>query len=146
MTSHHDHEHGHGGLGHPHHGGPGHVHAPADFGHAFAIGIALNTALVAAEGTYGYLANSTALLADAGHNLGDVLGQFVAWGASMAARRVPLGRFTYGLRRSSILASLANSIFLLVAIGAIWLEAFERLRHPEPVAGITVMIVAAIGI
>jgi cobalt-zinc-cadmium efflux system protein len=146
MVPHHNHDHGEE-HGHSHdHGAPGHVHAPADFGKAFVIGIALNTALVAAEGIYGYLGNSTALMADAGHNLSDVLGLVVAWGASVASKRAPSGRFTYGLRRTSILAALANAIFLLVATGAIGLEAVERLRNPEPVAGVTVMIVAAIGI
>src|SRR6185437_5966296 len=110
----HNHNHDHGdAYGHSHdHGAPGHVHAPADFGKAFVIGIALNTALVAAEGIYGYLGNSTALMADAGHNLSDVLGLVVAWGASVASKRAPSGRFTYGLRRTSILAALANAIFL----------------------------------
>lgn len=131
---------------HDHSHGADHVHAPADFGKAFAVGIALNSALVAAEGIYGYLGNSTALMADAGHNLGDVLGLIVAWSASVAAKRVPSGRFTYGFRRTSILAALANAVFLLVAIGAIGLESIQRLWSPEPVAGITVMIVAAIGI
>ena len=141
---HHDHDHaGHGhDRGHSH----GHVHAPANFGKAFAIGISLNTALVVAEATYGYLGNSTALLADAGHNLSDVLGLVVAWGASIAARRAPSGRFTYGLRASTILAALANAVFLLVATGAIGWEAILRLRQPEPVAGVTVMVVAGIGI
>jgi len=143
MSSHHDHE--RDGHDH-HHAGSGHVHVPADFGKAFVIGIALNTALVAAEGLFGYLGNSTALMADAGHNLGDVLGLVVAWGASRASKRAPTGRFTYGFRRSSILAALANAIFLLIATGAIGLEAVERLHSPEPVAGVTVMIVAAIGI
>ena len=131
---------------HDHSHGAGHVHAPADFGKAFAIGVALNTALVAAEGIYGYLGNSTALMADAGHNLSDVLGLIVAWSASVAAKRAPSGRFTYGFRRTSILAALANAIFLLVATGAIGLESIQRLWSPEPVAGITVMVVAAIGI
>jgi cobalt-zinc-cadmium efflux system protein len=135
----HDHDHSHG-LGHAH------VHAPANFGKAFAIGITLNTALVVAEAIYGYLGNSTALLADAGHNLSDVLGLVVAWGASVAARRAPSGRFTYGLRASTILAALANAMFLLVATGAIGWEAILRLREPEPVAGLTVMVVAGIGI
>ena len=143
MSSHHDHE--RDGHDH-HHGGSGHVHVPADFGKAFVIGIALNAALVAAEGLFGYLGNSTALMADAGHNLGDVLGLVVAWGASRASKRAPTGRFTYGFRRSSILAALANAIFLLIATGAIGLEAVERLRSPEPVGGVTVMVVAAIGI
>ena len=131
---------------HDHSHGPGHVHAPADFGKAFAVGIALNTTLVAAEGIYGYLGNSTALMADAGHNLSDVLGLIVAWSASVAAKRAPSGRFTYGFRRTSILAALANAVFLLVATGAIGLESIQRLWSPEPIAGITVMVVAAIGI
>ncbi len=128
------------------HGGAGHVHAPASFGTAFAIGVALNTALVVAEAVYGYLGNSTALMADAGHNLSDVFGLLVAWGASIASKRPPSGRFTYGLRGSSILAALANAIFLLVATGAIGWESIQRFRDPEPVAGYTVMAVAAIGI
>ncbi|WP_369723363.1 MULTISPECIES: cation diffusion facilitator family transporter [unclassified Bradyrhizobium] len=139
----HDHGHHHD---HGHDSGHAHVHAPASFGGAFAIGIALNTALVAAEAVYGYIGNSTALLADAGHNLGDVLGLIVAWGASIAARRAPSGRFTYGLRASTILAALANAVFLLVATGAIGWEAILRLREPEPIAGVTVMVVAGIGI
>ena len=143
----HDHDHGHG-HDHSHAHGPGHahVHAPASFGKAFAIGISLNIALVVAEAVYGYIGNSTALLADAGHNLSDVLGLVVAWGASIAARRAPRGRFTYGLRASTILAALANAVFLLVATGAIGWEAILRLREPEPVAGVTVMVVAGIGI
>jgi cobalt-zinc-cadmium efflux system protein len=146
---HHDHHHhGHAGHGHDHDhgGGHAHVHAPASFGKAFAIGISLNTALVVAEAVYGYIGNSTALLADAGHNLSDVLGLIVAWGASIAARRAPSGRFTYGLRASTILAALANAVFLLVATGAIGWEAILRLREPEPIAGVTVMVVAGIGI
>ena len=141
----HDHDHGHD-HSHDHSLGHAHVHAPANFGKAFAIGITLNTALVVAEAVYGYLGNSTALLADAGHNLSDVLGLVVAWGASIAARRAPSGRFTYGFRASTILAALANAVFLLVATGAIGWEAILRLREPEPVAGVTVMVVAGIGI
>ena len=143
----HDHDHGHG-HDHSHAHGPGHahVHAPASFGKAFAIGISLNVALVVAEAVYGYIGNSTALLADAGHNLSDVLGLVVAWSASIAARRAPRGRFTYGFRSSTILAALANAVFLLVATGAIGWEAILRLREPEPVAGVTVMVVAGIGI
>jgi cobalt-zinc-cadmium efflux system protein len=131
---------------HDDHGGAGHVHAPASFGKAFAIGITLNTALVVAEAVYGYLGNSTALMADAGHNLSDVFGLLVAWAASIASNRAPSGRFTYGLRGSSILAALANAVFLLVATGAIGWESVQRFRDPEPVAGVTVMVVAAIGI
>ncbi|MFK4382577.1 cation diffusion facilitator family transporter [Bradyrhizobium sp. USDA 223] len=139
----HSHAHGHT---HDHGHGHGHVHAPANFGKAFALGITLNIALVVAEAVYGYVGNSTALLADAGHNLSDVLGLVIAWGASIAARRAPKGRFTYGFRASTILAALANAVFLLVATGAIGWEAILRLREPEPVAGATVMVVAGIGI
>ncbi|WP_265441746.1 cation diffusion facilitator family transporter [Bradyrhizobium sp. SEMIA] len=141
----HGHDHGHS-HGHDHAHGAGHVHAPTNFGKAFAIGITLNTALVVAEAVYGYIGNSTALLADAGHNLSDVLGLVVAWGASVAAKRAPSGRFTYGFRASTILAALANAVFLLVATGAIGWEAILRLREPEPIAGVTVMVVAGIGI
>ncbi|MEW6151707.1 MAG: cation diffusion facilitator family transporter [Bradyrhizobium sp.] len=140
------HHHNHASHSHGHGHAHGHVHTPASFGKAFAIGISLNIALVVAEATYGYIGNSTALLADAGHNLSDVLGLVVAWGASIAAKRAPSGRFTYGLRASTILAALANAVFLLVATGAIGWEAILRLQHPEPVAGITVMVVAGIGI
>lgn len=140
--AHHPHDH----ASHDHGPGHAHVHAPASFGKAFAIGISLNIALVAAEAVYGYIGNSTALLADAGHNLSDVLGLIVAWGASIAAKRAPSGRFTYGLRASTILAALANAVFLLVATGAIGWEAILRLQQPEPVAGVTVMVVAGIGI
>ncbi|QPF94765.1 cation diffusion facilitator family transporter [Bradyrhizobium commune] len=141
-SGHHHHDH----AGHAHHHGHAHVHAPANFGKAFAIGITLNTALVVAEAVYGYIGNSTALLADAGHNLSDVLGLVVAWCASIAAKRAPSGRFTYGFRASTILAALANAVFLLVATGAIGWEAILRLQSPEPVAGVTVMVVAGIGI
>jgi cobalt-zinc-cadmium efflux system protein len=122
------------------------VHAPASFGRAFAIGIALNVAFVAIEAAYGILANSMALLADAGHNLSDVLGLVIAWIAAILSRRPPSSRYTYGLRSSSILAALFNAIFLLLAVGAIGWEAVQRLASPEPVAGTTVIVVAAIGI
>ncbi|TNC14989.1 cation transporter [Methylobacterium terricola] len=144
---HHDHGHGHGhhhGAGHSH--GPGHVHAPASFGRAFAVGIALNTGFVLIEGVYGFLTDSVALLADAGHNLSDVLGLVVAWAAATLGQRRPTARFTYGLRSSSILAALFNAVFLLVAVGAIALEAVQRFSAPAPVPGLTVTIVALIGI
>lgn len=124
----------------------GHTHSPTDFGRAFAIGIALNFGFVIVEAVYGGIAHSLALLADAGHNLSDVLGLLLAWGASVLARRLPSQRRTYGLRRSSILAALLNALILLIAIGGIAWEAILRLFHPEPVAGITVMCVAAIGV
>ena len=123
-----------------------HNHAPQSFGTAFAIGTALNIAFVIIEATFGFLSNSTALLADAGHNLSDVVGLVVAWIASALARRAPSARYTYGLRSSSILAALFNAMFLLTAVGAIAWEAFQRFAHPEPVAGKTVMVVAAAGI
>jgi cobalt-zinc-cadmium efflux system protein len=133
--------------GHDHHShAKEHAHAPASFGKAFAIGIALNTGFVALEAGYGFLSNSVALLADAGHNLSDVLGLIVAWTASVLTRRAPTPRFTYGLRGSSILAALFNAMFLLLAVGAIAWEALQRFGAPEPVAGKTVMAVAAIGI
>jgi cobalt-zinc-cadmium efflux system protein len=128
------------------HSGHGHFHAPKDFGRAFAIGIALNVGFVLVEAAYGFMANSMALLADAGHNLSDVLGLVVAWIAAMLSKRQPSARFTYGLRSSSILAALFNAVFLLIAVGAIALEAGMRLFHPEPVAGPTVIAVAGVGI
>ena len=126
--------------------GSAHSHAPKDFGRAFAIGIALNIAFVIIEAVYGFIANSMALLADAGHNLSDVFGLLVAWGAVVLAKRAPTPRYTYGLRSTSILAALANAIFLLIAVGAIAWEAVGRFTAPEAVAGKTVMIVAAVGI
>ncbi len=124
----------------------GHSHTPTNFGRAFAIGIALNAAFVVIEATFGILSHSLALVADAGHNLSDVLGLVFAWGASVLVRRVPTPRHTYGLRRSSILAALFNAVFLLIAIGAIAWEALGRFAHPQPVAGVTVIWVALIGI
>lgn len=140
-----DHGHDHAGDDHKH-GGPGHVHAPASFGRAFAVGIILNTVFVAVEAGYGFYANSMALLADAGHNLSDVLGLAVAWIAVILAKRIPTPKYTYGLGASSILAALANAMLLLVAVGAIAWEAIGRFWDPAPVTGVTVMVVAGIGI
>jgi cobalt-zinc-cadmium efflux system protein len=134
------HHHGH------HHGHQGHSHAPADFGRAFAIGITLNLLFVAVEAAFGFLSGSVALLADAGHNLSDVLGLALAWAGATLAKKPPSRRFTYGLRGSTILAALANSLLLMAALGAIVLEAVERLSDPQPVGGRTVMIVAAAGV
>ncbi len=139
----HSHGHGHHNHGHGHHG---HSHAPADFGRAFAIGTALNLAFVAAEAAAGFFTSSLALLADAGHNLSDVLGLLLAWGAAVLAKRAPTGRRTYGLRKGTILASLTNAALLLVAVGAIAWEAVRRFADPQPVQTGPVMIVAAIGI
>jgi cobalt-zinc-cadmium efflux system protein len=150
------HDHAHGHLGHAHdHGREGHSgtaghrhhhHLPGSFDRAFAIGVGLNLAFVVAEFVFGLRAHSLALTADAGHNLSDVLGLALAWTGSMLARRGPTPRRTYGLRRFSILAALVNAGLLLIAVGAIAVEAVQRLRHPAPVASNIVMIVAGIGI
>src|SRR3546814_263908 len=124
----------------------GHSHTPAGFDRAFAIGIALNLGFVAIEAGYGFVADSVALLADAGHNLSDVLGLALAWGGATLAKAPPSKRFTYGLRGSSILAALGNAVLLLVALGAIVLEAVQRIGDPPHVAGLTVSIVAGVGI
>jgi cobalt-zinc-cadmium efflux system protein len=131
------------GVGHSHHD---HDHGGASFGKAFAIGIALNLGFVIVEAIFGFRANSMALLSDAGHNLSDVLGLFVAWGGGALALKASSDRFTYGLKKASILAALANALFLMVAVGAIGLEAIQRLVHPQPADGGVMMIVAAIGI
>ena len=123
-----------------------HDHHLDNIGRAFALGIALNVGFVVIEAVFGFAANSMALLSDAGHNLSDVLGLVVAWAGGALAKRGSSPRFTYGLKKASILAALANALFLLVAIGAIGAEAVRRLFHPAPTAGATVMIVAAIGI
>ncbi|HYZ63383.1 MAG TPA: cation diffusion facilitator family transporter, partial [Acetobacteraceae bacterium] len=123
-----------------------HDPAPAQFGRAFAIGIALNLGYVAAEVIYGVAADSLALLADAGHNAGDVLGLVAAWLASSLSRRRPSLTYTYGLRGCSILAALGNAVVLLLVTGGIAWEAIHRLMQPAPVAGLTIMVVAAAGI
>ena len=110
------------------------------------MAIALNSVFVGIEFVYGFIANSTALMADAGHNLSDVLGLMLAWGAAMLARRAPKGRYTYGLRSSSILAALLNALILMMACGAIAWEAVHRLTAPSPVQGFMVSVVAAVGI
>jgi cobalt-zinc-cadmium efflux system protein len=127
----------HGGHDHSH------SHAPAHYGRTFAIATALNIALVAAQVVYGLLTNSLALLADAGHNFGDVMGLVMAWGAFAVADWRPSDRFTYRLRAASILSAFANGLILLVATGAIAWEAVQRFMSPEPVAAGAVIIVAA---
>jgi cobalt-zinc-cadmium efflux system protein len=124
-----------------------HHHAPGQgLGRAFLIGITLNLGFVVAEAVFGFAANSMALLSDAGHNLSDVAGLAVAWGGGALARRRPSPRFTYGYKQASILAALANALFLLVAVGAIGAEAIRRLFEPAPTQGGVVMAVAAAGI
>jgi cobalt-zinc-cadmium efflux system protein len=136
---HHGHDHGHHHGGHHHHHGPTH-------GRAFAITASLNIAFVLAEAVAGVLAHSTALLADAGHNLSDVLALLLAWGAGHLASRPPSGRYTYGLKSASILAALANTAMLWVALGAILIETLRHFTDPQPVNGPVVMGVAALGI
>ncbi len=131
---------------HHDHGTLGHSHAPTDFGRAFAIGTALNVGFVVVQVVFGLFAHSLALLADAGHNLGDVFGLLLAWWASYLTKTRPTERRTYGLGRSSILAALANGALLLVAVGGITWEAVRRFHDPAPVAGGTVVWVAALGI
>jgi cobalt-zinc-cadmium efflux system protein len=132
MSSHH-HHHSHGSESPSHN-------------RAFIIGITLNVGFVVVEALFGFLTNSLALLADAGHNLSDVLGLLLAWGASWLVRLRPTQRYTYGLRRSSIMAALLNASFLLVAMGAIVTEAVQRFITPLPVSGNTVIGVALVGI
>lgn len=138
------HSHHHNGHGHAHSGR--HPDAANGQGRVFAAATLLNTAFVAVEFVYGVIADSTALMADAGHNLSDVLGLMLAWGALLLSRQRPRGRYTYGLRSSSILAALANAVLLLSACGAIAWEAVRRFSDPPPVAGVTVMAVAAAGV
>jgi cobalt-zinc-cadmium efflux system protein len=151
MAHAHDHSHAHTHEHAPSLGGDdahGHLHAapPSTFDRAFAIGVGLNVAFVVAELIAGFRFDSLALTADAGHNLGDVLALVLAWAGVVLARRQPTPRRTYGMRRFSILAAIANAGILLIAVGAIAVEAIDRLRHPAPVEGWAVSIVAAIGI
>jgi cobalt-zinc-cadmium efflux system protein len=136
MTHHHSHD----SHDHDHH------HAPNHYGRAFVLAILLNTGFVGIEFVYGFIANSTALMADAGHNLSDVLGLLLSYGAVLLARKQPNKRYTYGLRSTSILAALANAMLLFFACGAIALEAIERFSVPPTVESLTVSAIAGIGI
>lgn len=127
-------------MGHDHH------HAPKDFGRAFAIGIFLNGGFIVLEVVFGLLSDSLALLADAGHNMSDVLGLILAWGASELAKKAASSRRTYGWKRATVLAALFNALLLLVGVGGIFWEAIRRLQEPAQVAGATVIWVAALGI
>ena len=137
MTDHHNHDHS---KGHHHHA------RPNSQGCVFIMTIVLNMAFVIIEFAYGFIANSTALMADAGHNISDVLGLLLAWGAVILTRKPPSKRYTYGLRSTSIMAAFANAMLLLVACGAIAMEAIERFSQPPAVASLTVSVVAAVGI
>lgn len=123
-----------------------HDHGPPDYNRAFVIGIGMNLGFAALEAGFGLWADSLALLADAGHNLGDVLGLVLAWAANHLAGRRPSVRRTYGLRRATILAALLNAVLLLVAVGAIGWEAVRRFGQPAAVSGATVIVVAAVGV
>jgi cobalt-zinc-cadmium efflux system protein len=132
---------------HTQHHSHSHGHSPTpNYGRAFAVGILLNSIFIGIEVVYGFLSHSLALIADAGHNLGDVLGLFLAWGATALGRRAATERHSYGLQRSTVLAALANAVLLLVAVGAIILEAVQRLEAPSPVTADTVIWVALAGI
>jgi cobalt-zinc-cadmium efflux system protein len=123
-----------------------HGHTPVNYDKVFAIGIALNVSYVVVEAVFGVLVHSLALVADAGHNLTDVLSLLLAWGASRLSQMQPTNRYTYGLRSSTILASLTNAIILLIAIGAIAWEAIRRFHQPQEIPGGTIMAVAALGV
>ncbi|MGE3536489.1 MAG: cation diffusion facilitator family transporter [Candidatus Tectimicrobiota bacterium] len=127
-----------------------HDHSPrpdtASYGRAFAIGIILNSSFVLLEAAWGYWSHSLALVADAGHNLSDVLGLLLAWSAVWLMRHQPTQKRTYGFRRSSILAALINAVILLVAIGGIAWEALRRLGTPQEIAGSTVIWIASLGV
>ena len=145
----HDHDHDHG-KGHHHHHGHGHAHGPVDTGDwRYAVGLIVNLAFVACEFTAGLFADSTALLADAGHNLSDVLGLAMAGGAAWLARRgghgAQAGRRTYGYGKATVLAALGNALLLIFACGAIAFEAVRRFAEPAPVGSTTIMAVAALG-
>jgi cobalt-zinc-cadmium efflux system protein len=122
-----------------------HSHQQNNFNKAFGVGIALNVIYILVEVFYGLLINSMALLADAGHNFSDVLGLLLAWGASYLAKTASTEKRTYGFRKSTILAAFFNAIILMIAVGAITIEAVRKLIYPEPVQGQTMMIVAGIG-
>jgi len=133
------------GAGHDHPHAHGHARQ-RDFGRAFAIGVLLNSAFVLVEAAFGLISGSMALVADAGHNLSDVLSLLIAWGAAYMATRPANSRYTYGYKSSSILAALANAGLLLVALGAILIETVDRLFNPAPVEGMTMVAVAGVGI
>lgn len=141
------HEHNHCDHGHSHHHSHhGHHHAPSSYGKAFAIGISLNLIFVVVELIAGFASGSVALVADASHNFSDVIGLALAWMGSILTLRKPTLHFTYGLKRSSILAALGNALILLIAVGAILWEAAKRIQSPQPIVESTVLVVASIGI
>lgn len=143
---HHDHAKSHDHSAHEEAHHHGHHHAPTDFGRAFQIAIGLNIGFVLVEFLFGYLSHSTALMADAGHNLSDVFALFLAWGAAGLAKKAPTARFSYGFGSSTILAAFLNAVVLLLVCGAIAWESVLRFATPAPVMGLTVAVVAAVGV
>jgi len=136
-------------MGHAHDHSHSHAHThtvPVHFGKLFVTGILLNLLFVFVEAIYGIAADSMSLVADAGHNFGDVLSLVFSWVAFALARKKPSQVYTYGLRRTTILAALLNAVILLISLGIIGWEAFRHLQHPVAVSGTTIMIVSAIGI
>lgn len=133
-------------MGHDHAHEHRHEHGQKGYGRAFAIGISLNVVFVAVETAYGIAAGSVALVADAAHNLSDVLGLAFAWAAFVLAQRKPTRQRTYGLRKTTVLAALGNAVLLLVAVGGVSWEAVGRLRQPAPIQGGILMAVAAVGV
>lgn len=130
-------------MSHNHHG---HSHAPANYNSAFAIGVLLNIAFVIIEFVYGMAADSLALIADAGHNLSDVFSLLLAWGAAALANKATTDQRTYGYRKATVLAALASAFVLLLALAGIAWEAIERFANPQPIAGLTMIVVAAVGV
>src|SRR5690554_3016916 len=122
------------------------IKQPKSYGRPFAIGIGLNIAFVVVEIIFGLLANSSALLADAGHNASDVLGLAFAWTAAWLSTTKPRGKYTYGLRKTTILVSILNALLLFAAVAAIGWDAFGKLKDPQPIAGAQVILVAGIGV
>ncbi|MFM1842594.1 MAG: hypothetical protein RLZZ490_1330 [Cyanobacteriota bacterium] len=141
MSDHHHHGHPHSHR-HPHHPAP----TPGSKNRIFLISFGLNVAIVILQVVFGIVSNSLSLLADAGHNFSDVLGLLIAWGAVWLGQRQASINYTYGLKRSSILAALLNASLILVALGAIAVEAIHRLQNPVPIQENTVIIVASLGI
>ena len=126
--------------------GHDHSHEVKNYNRAFAIGILLNVAFVIIEAVYGLLANSLSLLADAGHNLSDVLSLLLAWGASWLSAKAVTQKRTYGFKKVTVLAALISAVLLLIALLGIFYEALDRFRDPHPVEGMTVIVVAGIGV
>ena len=123
-----------------------HSHHISHYNRAFAIGVLLNLIFVVIEAGYGFFANSLALLADAGHNLSDVVSLLLAWGANVLASKAATDKRTFGYKKSTVLASLMSSVLLMAALASIAWHAIERFENPQPVTGMTVIVVSLIGV